>query len=257
MLRNTSQINGYAIHASDGAIGTINDFLFDDETWLVRWLVIDTGNWLPGRKVLLPSSALAHVNHIGCQFDIELTRQQVQDSPDADTERPVSRQQETNIYDYYCWAPYWGNGSYMDIMGYGGFLGGSLAPDPTVESIKTQRKIEDDERSKVDPTLRSANEVIGYHIDASDGEVGHVEDLLIEHDDWSIHYLVVDTKNWWPGRQVLISPMSVRRIDWPERQVCLRADRQKIRDGPPYDASTVVDLAYEKSVHNHYHAFEQ
>jgi hypothetical protein len=91
MLRHESEINGYAIHATDGLIGTVNDFLFDDATWLVRWLVIDTGNWLPGRKILLPPSALAHVNHMGHQFAVRLTKQQIKECPEIEADRPVSR----------------------------------------------------------------------------------------------------------------------------------------------------------------------
>ena len=255
MLRHTSEINGYAIHDSDGLIGTVSDFLFDDKTWLVRWFVINAGNWFDDRKVLLPPSALEHVSHIGRRFDVKLTRQQVKDSPDADTERPVSRQQETKIYDYYSWSPYWGNGSYMDIMGYGGFLGGSLAPAPTAESMSREKEIDDAQRKKNDPTLRSAKKVTGYHIHARDGEIGHVEDFLVEDDDWSIHYLVVDTKNWWSGNKVLISPISVRAIQWADRTISLNVDRQKVKDSPSYDPTTIVDPLYEKSVHNHYAAF--
>lgn len=255
MLRHTSEINGYAIHASDGVIGTVSDFLFDDKTWLVRWFVINAGNWLDDRKVLLPPSAMERVNHIGRRFDVKLTRQQVKDSPDADTERPVSRQQETKIYDYYSWSPYWGNGSYMDIMGYGGFLGGSLAPAPTAESMSREKAIDDAQRKRNNPTLRSAKQVTGYHIHASDGEIGHVEDFLVEDGDWSIQYLVVDTKNWWPGNKVLISPPSVRAIQWSERMVNLNVDRQKVKDGPRYDAAMIEDPLYEKSAHYHYAAF--
>ena len=103
MLRHETEINGYTIGASDGQLGTVCDFLFDDASWLVRWLVVDTGNWLSGRKVLLPPSVLGSVNHIGHQLAVKLTMQQVKDSPDIDTDRPVSRQMETNIYDYYGW----------------------------------------------------------------------------------------------------------------------------------------------------------
>src|SRR5271169_4173869 len=110
MLWHASAINGYAIEASDGDIGTVSDFLFDDASWLIRWLVVDTGNWLSGRKVLLPSSVLGHIDRAGQKFSVRLTMEQVKDSPDIDTDRPVSRQMETNIYDYYGWSPYWGNG---------------------------------------------------------------------------------------------------------------------------------------------------
>ena len=125
MLWNASVINGYAIAASDGRLGTVSDFLFDDASWLVRWLVVDTGNWLSGRKVLLPPSVLGHLDPKRQEFSVRLTMQQVKDSPDIDTDRPVSRQMETNVYDYYGWTPYWGTGFYMG--GYGYMPGGGMA----------------------------------------------------------------------------------------------------------------------------------
>jgi hypothetical protein len=253
MLRHKSEIDGYAIHASDGLIGTVRDFLFDDATWLVRWLVIDTGNWLPGRRVLLPPGALADVNHMGRQFSVRLTKQQVKDCPDVESDRPVSRQSETSIYNYYGWSPYWGAGSYLGMVGYGGgYMGGSPAILPFLELMQREKEIDDARRSKDDPALRSANEVVSYHIHARDGQIGHVEDFLVEDDDWSIHYLVVDTKNWWPGKKVLISPMSVRKIDWASGQVSLGANRQKVKDSPAYDPSMAVDPIYEKSFQKHY-----
>jgi hypothetical protein len=251
MLRHESQINGYAIHASDGLIGTISDFLFEDATWLVRWLVVDTGRWLPGRQVLLPPSALGHVNHVGHQFDVELTRQQVNDCPDVETDLPVSRQMETNIYNYYGWSPYWGSGSYMGIVDYGGYLGGPLGAVPSSELMRREMKIDDSTRSKSDPTLRSAREVVGYHIHASDGAIGHVEDFLVEDGDWSIRYLVVDTKNWWPGNKVLISPLLVRTIRWADRQVNLGVDRESVKSSSPYDASVTVDPIFQKTIHKY------
>jgi len=253
MLRRESEIDGYAIHANDGLIGTVSDFLFDDATWLVRWLVIETGNWLSGRKVLLPPSALADVNHIGHQFSVRLTRQQVKECPDVESDRPVSRQSEADIYNYYGWSPYWGAGSYLGMVGYGGGMVSAMeGARPSLELMQREQAIDDARRSKDDPALRSANEVTGYHIHASDGEIGHVEDFLVEDDDWSIHYLVVDTKNWWPGKKVLISPMSVRKIEWADRRVNLGADRQKVKDSPAYDPSTTVDPIYETNFHNHY-----
>jgi sporulation protein YlmC with PRC-barrel domain len=256
VLRHQSQISGYTLRASDGSIGTVSDFLFDDETWLVRWLVIDTGNWLPGRRVLLPPSALAHVNHIGRQFSVRLTMQQVKDCPDIESDRPVSRQSEADIYNYYGWSPYWGAGSYLGMVGYGGGLvGATVDSRPSLELMQREKDIDDAQRSRDDPALRSAIEVIGYHIQASDGEIGHVEDILVEDEDWSIHYLVVDTKNWWPGKKVLISPMSVRKVEWTDRHVNLGASRQKVKESPGYDPSTTVDPIYERTYRDHYSDF--
>ena len=261
MLRKASAINGYAIAASDGRLGTVSDFLFDDASWLVRWLVVDTGNWLSGRKVLLPPSVLGHPDPTRQEFAVRLTKQEVKDSPDVGTDRPVSRQMETAVYDYYGWSPYWGTGFYMGgygfMSGMGGIgsvggVGGAMAASPSLGSGRREEKIADAQRDKDDPHLRSAEAVTGYHIHASDGEIGHVEDFLLEEADWSIHYFVVDTRNWWPGKKVVISPRSVREIDWNDKLVNLNVDRQRVKDSPAYDASTTVDRAYERHLHSHY-----
>ena len=249
MLRNPSAIKGYAIAASDGRLGTVSDFLFDDASWLVRWLVVDTGNWLSGRKVLLPPSVLEQLDPNGREFAVGLTMQQVKDSPDIDTERPVSRQIEANIYNYYCWQPYWSMGFLMDGYGYGG---GARAVSPVPESRLLAEDIAAAQRSNDDPHLRSVEAVTGYHVHASDGEIGHVQDFLVEDADWSIRYLVVDTQNWWPRKRVLISPRSVREIDWTDNLVNLNVDRQRVKDSPTYDASTTVDQVYEKNSHSYY-----
>ena len=245
MLRNASAIKGYAIAASDGPIGIVSDFLFDDASWRVRWLVVDTGKWLSGRKVLLPPSAMGHPAPTGNEFPVNLTIQQVKDSPDSDTDRPVSRQIEANIYDYYGWRPYWGTDLLMG--GYGGFGGGAIAPLPTRGSRRRAEDIATGLQSDNDPHLRSIAAVIGYYIHASDGEIGHVEDFLVEDTDWSIHNLVVDTKNWWPGKKILIAPRSIKAIDWTDNLVNLKVDREKVRDSPTYDASTTVDRALQET----------
>jgi len=155
MLRNASAIKGYAIAASDGRLGTVSDFLFDDATWMVRWLVVDTGNWLPGRKVLLPPSVLGHADPKEREFRVKLTMKQVKDSPDIRTDRPISRQMETNIYDHYGWSPYWGTGIYM-----GGYdVGGVMAASPALAFGRYGEDIADIQRSHDDPHLRSGHRV--------------------------------------------------------------------------------------------------
>ena len=255
MLWNASAINGYAIEASDGRLGTASDFLFDDASWTVRWLVVDTGKWLSGRKVLLPISALGHLDQKKEEFSVRLTMQQIKDSPDIDADRPVSRQMETHVYDYYGWRPYWSTGLYMAGYGYldgFGYPGGLMSVSPSAESRRREERIAIAHRDDGDPHLRSIAAVTGYHIHAVDGEIGHVEDFFVEDADWSIHYLLVDTKNWWPGKQVLISPGSAQTIDWAHKLVNLNVDRQKVKDSPAYDASTIVDRAYGRHFHTYY-----
>jgi len=253
MLRNASTVHGYAIAASDGELGTVSDFLFHDVSWLIRWLVVDTGHWLSGRKVLLPPLVLGHIDEEGQEFAVRLTKRQVQDSPDIDTNRPVSRQMETHVYDYYGWNPYWSAGMYMGGYGYSGSnMSGAVASSPYLGARRREEEIADARRRDDNPHLRSTQALTGYHIHASDGGIGHVEDFLLEDVDWSIHYLVVDTKNWWPGKKVLISPRSVKRIDWTGKRVNLNVDRQRVKDSPAYDASTTVDRAYEHHFHDYY-----
>lgn len=248
MLRHASEIDGYSIGATDGPIGKITDFLFDDQTWLVRWIVVDMGGVLSPQKVLIPTSALGHVNHIGRQFAVRLTKAQVEDSPSIDTAVPVSRLMETNLFDYYGWTPYWSDGFYMGGYGY---EGGAIAP-PGLGLTPQKHRPDTFLEAHADRHLRSVREVTGYHVHASDGQVGHVGEFLLEDQDWSIHYLVVDTQNWWPGKKVLISPRSIQSVDWSLRSVMLSIARQSIKDSPAYDGSQAVDRAYEYAYHGYY-----
>lgn len=249
MLWDASAITGYAVEASDGSLGTVSDLLFEDVGWVVRWLVVDTGNWLPGRKVLLPLSALGKPDGPKRHFPVKLTIQQIKDSPDLDTDQPVSRQIEADVYSYYGWDPYWSGGNFgaADAMAtpFVAPLFGS-APPPR-ESERT-----DAERNAGDPHLRSIAAMTGRHIDATDGEIGHVEDFLVDDAGWAIRYLKVDTKNWWPGERVLIAPQSVQDIDWAERLIHLNVNRDKVKGSPSYDPSVAVDGAYDEKFLTYY-----
>lgn len=249
MLWTASVINAYAITASDGSLGTVSDFLFDDASWRVRWLVVDTGNWLSGRKVLLPPSALARPDPKNREFSVKLTMQQIKDSPQIDADRSVSRQMETQVYDYYGWSPYWGSG--FNMGGYG-YMPAAMVTAPYLGAMREEDALADAQRNRDDPHLRSIAAITGYHIHATDGEIGHVEDFLIEDADWSVRYLVVDTKNWWPAKKVLISPWSAADIDWTDKLVNINCDRQTVKDSPAYDALTTVDKAYEDSLLKYY-----
>lgn len=263
MLWNASAINGYAIEASDGRLGAVSDLLFEDVGWAVRWLVVNTGHWLPGRKVLLPLSALGRPDRGSRHFPVKLTMQQVKDSPDIDTDQPVSRRIEAHVYNHYGWDPYWGTGVFpignAMVMP---FLAPAVAkpfvpPRPLAgaeprDPAGADAQPDDAEPEEGDPHLRSIAAVTGYHLQATDGEIGHVEDFLVDDAGWSIRYIVVDTRNWWPGKKVLISPRSVREIDWPNRLIHLDVNRQKVKDSPELDPAMTVDGAYEEKHRAHY-----
>lgn len=249
MLWDASSMKGYTIEASDGPIGTVNDMLFDDTSWKVRWLVVDTGDWLPGRKVLLPLSVLAQPDETRRALPVNLTMKQVEDSPDIDADQPVSRHTEGHLYRHYRQEPYWGGGIFP--------LSDKMAT-PVMTPLglaDTGPRMSGDlyvAANEGDPHLRSMAAVTGYHIAATDGEIGHIETFLLDPADWVIRYIVVDTRNWWPGEKVLISPPMVSRVDWPEKRAHVMVDREKIKGGPSYDPLITVDGAYDESFRSHY-----
>ncbi len=248
MLLAVSALKGYAIEASDGGIGTVSDVLFDDQSWKLRWLVVDAGTWLSGRKVLIHPSAIRHADYERQELPVTLTKAQVEGSPGILQDQPVSRQMESQLHDYYQWDPYWGNG----IFG-AGAIASPLAPSPYFggAAVREADRAESDTDSG-DPHLRSVAAVTGYHIHATDGEIGHVENFMIDDASWGIRYLVVDTRNWWPGKHVLMSPYAVREIDWSERQIRLDVTRSQVKGSPPWDPMDMIDQAHEKRLHSYY-----
>ena len=103
-----------------------------------------------------------------------------------------------------------------------------------------------------DPHLRSTHDVSGYHIQAADGEIGHVEDFIIDDETWAIRYLIVDTRNWWPGKKVLVSPQWIERVSWSESKVFVNLSRETIKQSPEYTEESLLTRDYETGLHRHY-----
>jgi len=250
MLQVISALKGFAIEATDGRIGTIADFLFDDASWKVRWLVVDCGSWLKGRKVLIHPSAISYAGLEDQQFEVRLTMAQVEDGPALLEHQPVSLQMESRSYDYYGWDQQW-RGPYL-----GGVTGAMASPIMTLPYLGLQNRDEPHPHvaasEDCDPHLRSVVEVMGYHIHAIDGEIGHVQDFMLDSDDWSLHYFIVDTSNWWFGKRVLIAPQAATRIDWSDRQVQLDISREKVKSSPPWDPLVAFNEIYRTHLHRHY-----
>jgi hypothetical protein len=248
MLHSFNHIRGHAIHASDGEIGSLHDLYFDDQSTAIRYLVVDTGRWLPGRRVLLAPAAVGGVDTRDEGIITGLTRQQVEESPDVTTDKPVSRQDEMTLHTYYGWDPYW------SVPPFAGTLVPYWGAMPPVASRGEERLAEEiaaRERAQSDPHLHSAREVEGYRVAATDGDVGHVEDFLIDDRDWAINLLGIDTGNWLPGRKVVISPGWLRGVDWPNRQIEVDLSRDQIKASPEYDPAT-LDEGYLEQLRAHY-----
>ena len=260
MLNAVSSLKGFEIQAKDGALGTVSDFLFDDSTWKVRWMVVDTGRWLSGRKVLVHPSAVISADYGERELKVALTKAQVEDSPDIVQDRPVSRQMQNDLYGYYGWDPLWGGGmfgggTYGGAL-YGGGMGAIASPlsPPAYFGAAAMQEAERGGagRDDGDPHLRSIAEVTSYHVHAADGDIGHVQDFLIDNASWGIRYLIIDTANWWVGQHVLISPYSVKGVDWSEHHISLDLTRDKIKASPSWNPSNLVTGEFERRLHNYY-----
>jgi len=175
--------------------------------------------------------------------------QQVKDSPDIHTYMPVSRRMEADVFNYYGGEPYWGGGL---IPMSNAMATPLVAPLYSSGSNASDPGGADSQPNGGDPHLRSIAAMTGYHIHASDGEIGHVEDFLVDVVGWRIRYIMVDTSGWWPGEKVLISPLSVREIDWADKQIQLDVKRQQVKDAPPYDPAITVDGAYDEKFLTYY-----
>jgi sporulation protein YlmC with PRC-barrel domain len=257
MLRSVSDLHGREIRATDGEIGSVDQFFFDDKTWTIRYLVVDTGNWLPGRQVLISPIALGETDLVAEMFNVSLTKEQIKNSPGIDTEKPVSRQREAEYSNYYGYPYYWwGGGLWGGAASPGGLMtmsypdsidvstGQAAAPARAPEGARPE--------TQGDPHLRSTKEVIGYYIEAKDGDIGHVQDFIIDDQTWAIRYMVIDTINWWPAKKVVIAPQWIERVSWAQSRVYVDLTRESIKQAPEYDATAIVNREYEDSLYDYY-----
>ncbi|OFZ53327.1 MAG: hypothetical protein A2428_10265 [Bdellovibrionales bacterium RIFOXYC1_FULL_54_43] len=247
MLRPLRSFTNATVKATDGEIGSVEQFYFDDQKWTIRYLVINTGGWLTGRKVLISPIAVGRMEPMPETIRISLTRKQIEGSPNIETEKPVSRQMEMKYHDYYRWPYYWTGAGIWGMAPYpAGMLGqvpiSPTQPDPLSDSSKEQG----------DDHLRSTHAVTGYRIEASDGRFGHVEDFIIDDESWSIRYLIIDTINFWPSKSVLISPQWVDSISWAGRKFRINVTEDKIKKAPEFHPNTPISREYEEKLHDHY-----
>lgn len=221
--RGLKALKGYHILATDGEIGKIDDFYFDDETWTLRYFVVETGSWLSSRKVLVSPVAFKESDGESNMIETILSREQIKNAPQVDLNKPVSRQYEIELHNYFAWPMY-----------------EMTAPLSTIK------------KKPGDSHLRSMNEVLGYEIHAMDGEIGHVEDLIAEEGKWALRYMAIDTRNWLPGRKVLVSPRWIDDVSWSNQRVKVNLEQDKIRKAPEYNPSRPVGRKYEAELHEYY-----
>lgn len=251
MLRSIESLYGCAVAARDGDIGSVDQVYFDDEAWGVRYLVVETGNWLHKRRVLISPYSIKRSDPGSSAIHVDLTRQQVRDSPEIDTDKPVSRQHETRYLGYYGYPTYWGSGSLWGVGTYPVFA--SMAATQCIESEARARLDREAGNPPADVHLRSTKAVKGYHIEAADGSIGHVSGFIFDDVAWAIRYLTIDTRNWWPGcKEVLVATKWIDRVDWGDSTVYTTLPRDAIKNSPEYDASVPLSRSYEAILHKYY-----
>jgi hypothetical protein len=256
MLRNMKDLQGYSLQATDGIIGDLKDFYFDDQSWGVRYLIVDTGTWLSGRKVLVSPIAITGSMASGKVFLSTLTREQVKNSPDIDTDKPVSRQHELQYLEYYGHPRYWEGVGFAGNI-YPSWLTGFESRKNGVEARSSlpgdTRRVEQINReTNANPHLRSCNAVLKYDVHARDGQIGHVEGMLVDEETWSVRYMIVNTSAWWFGHEVLIAPPWISNVSWPDRAVTVDLGRETLKMAPPYDSSVPLDPQLELRIFEHY-----
>ena len=243
MLRSLKNLEQYTVSATDGDIGKVVNFLFDDQRWTVRYLVADTSGFIDGRTVLISPISFREANWSTHKFHLALSREKVKNSPGIDVDMPVSRQHERDYYKYYEYPDYWGYAGLWGMGAYPGLLSsGKLEKEPAPNSDQTPG----------DSHLRSVEEVRGYHVQASDAAIGHIDDLVVDDQTWQVRYLVVDTRNWGFGKKVLVAPHWASRFSWEERKVHVDLTQQAIRSGPEWNATVAtINREYETRLHDH------
>jgi hypothetical protein len=259
MLRNTKDLKNFALRATDGAIGHVKDLYFDDDAWVLRYFVVETGSWLSSRKVLVSPIAVLEPDWKGQTLPVSLTTAQIESSPHFDTDQPVSRQNEEQYFGYYGYPVYWGG---QGLWGEGMYPYSVQPNFITSRPDWAERQREDEDEATLsaerarrrhdDPHLRSCNAVTGYHVQAHDGEIGHIAGFLVDELSWAIRYLIVDTSNWWTGNQVLIAPAWISGVHWSSETVSVDLSRASIQGAPLLDPDAVLDRDWEQRLHQHY-----
>lgn len=245
MLHNLHELKQFRLEARDGTIGRVKDFLFDEQHWTVRYMVADTGTWLPGRHVLVSPLSLGTPDWEEKRFEVNLTMEQVRNQPGLDSDAPVSRQHEKEWLGAYGYPFYWSNPSYAWVHGADpASLFADVPPDLMPEAAAAE--------DEGDPHLRSLEEIRSYKVATENDTFGHVEDLVMDDETWTIRYVVVDTRKWLPGQTVLLSPDWFTRFDWADETLGCELSRQTIENIPRLERGLPITRAHETSLHEYF-----
>ncbi len=228
MPQSMKHLVGVKLDGLDDKIGHTKDFYFDDQEWVVRYVVMDTGSWLPGRKVLISRHAFSNLELTDGNLVVNLTRKHIEHSPSIESHKPVSRRFEEEYHKYYGWPGYWLGDSVCGIAGY------PMIPPPITFHPFEPATTETSQHESYDNHLRSMQDVIGHHIKASDGMCGHVYDFMIDPETWKIPQLVIKTGHLFLNKEVDIPSDKIEYISWDQDTVFVDLTRDAIEQRPEH-----------------------
>lgn len=244
MLIRAKELKTFTIDATDGEIGQVLDFYFDEDRWTVRYIVVDSGAWFSASTLLVSPAAIFSIDSPGRYINTSLSRLEVKNSPTFDRRLPLLRHSEIAYHDYFHYAYYWA----------GPNLWGSAANPSEIRNVAAaQGGITASFAHATEHThVHSAESVNGFQIAAVDSDVGYIKDFLLDDETWAIRYLIIDTGNWWPGKQIMLAPQWATEVRWAERRVYVDLALEDIKNSPEFYESGLIDRAYEQRLHNYY-----
>jgi len=248
MLLATQFFLSTKVVGTDAPLGRIDDLLFDDNSWGLRYLVIDTRSWLPGRKVVLTPAELTDTAWLAKEIKVDRTRQEIEDSPPLEEHEPVSQQRESQLADYFDWPRLWGT---SDALGTETPMG--VGSEVAEAGSKASRE-EFSPEGRGDPHLRSCTHLKGYEVVAKDGELGAIQNLIIDTEGWRIDQLVVavDDSKWLTNTLRSFEPESVDKIDWEQRHLALDLTLKAIELRPEFNSNEPVNRVYEQQSYDYF-----
>lgn len=238
MLRSAKKVIGYGIQATDGKIGNVVDLTVGARDWRIRHVIVDTGNWLPGARVLLSTESMEPPDWWSGKLPVQLDRDQVRAAPGlgADVADITTPAQLGNLHAHFGWSTFWPAGPVINP--------GVYEREVVAPSVKETVR---NESARVAYTVA---EISGYDVRARDGEIGDVKDLIMEDEDWKVRYLVVGTGKWLPGKKVLLSTDWIEMCDWGESSVLVDVARASVKECPEFDPSEPVNRRVEERLYD-------
>lgn len=234
MKHNVENIVGWELGALDGEIGKIKELYFEDQSWTIRYLIVETGSWLLGRKVLISPEAVVRVDIKNEIIEVKLTKEQIENSPDVNSDKPVSRQHEDELYQYYGIGNYWMGSLWSGGMGTSGMMRTSTLP--LEDEIRKSELKEND--AVMDTHLRSTHSVKGYNVKSAGNELGEVEDFIFDDATWKIDFVIVKTGGWFSEKMILIESNVVKEINWKNSCLNVSATTDDLKNNGEYNAES-------------------